>query len=84
MSATSILMLVIFVLVPALILLESARQKRKWRREGRGKSTGASLVGVAMLDVQKHLQADRHVEVLQMQQKKEDVQLAEEDESGEP
>ncbi len=69
------LIISITVLVPTLVLLESRRQRKRY-----GRSTGSpGLLGAGMLELQKHLQPDRKVEVLQ-QEKDE----AEEDESGDP
>ena len=67
-----------FLLV-ALVLIEGKRQERIY-----GKRGGSSLIGVGMLELQQHLQPDRKIEMLQHQQKREEVAEAERDESGDP
>jgi hypothetical protein len=49
------------LLLVALILLEGKRQERRY---GRGSGRGASLARTGMLDLQRHLQPDRKVEIL--------------------
>ena len=50
----------------ALVILVFAEGRRQARRYG-PPSASPNLLGVGMLEVQRHLQADRHVEVLQKQ-----------------
>ena len=47
------------VVLVAAVLLEGKRQERKY-----GKARGASLMRVGMLDLQRHLQPERKVEIL--------------------
>jgi hypothetical protein len=63
----------------ALIILEGRRQARRY-----GEPSGRpNLAGVGLLELQRHLQADRKVEVIVEQVKKESGQV-EEDASGDP
>ncbi len=65
----------LIVLLPALVLLEGRRQRRR-----HGAPSGRpGLMGAGMLELQKHLQPDRKVEVLL--EEKDDV---EEDDAGGP
>lgn len=49
------------VLLVLLIILEGKRQERRY---GRGSGRGGSLMRAGMLDIQRHLQPDRKVEIL--------------------
>ena len=49
------------VLLILVIILEGKRQERRY---GRGSGRGASLMRAGMLDVQRHLEPDRKVEIL--------------------
>ena len=66
-------------LLVVFILLEGKRQARKYGPP----SARPNLAGVGLLEVQRHLQADRHVGVLQ-QQVKDEVAQQEEDSQGDP
>ena len=50
------------------VLIESRRQRKKY-----GPRTGARIVGAGMLEVQQMLQADRKVEMVQKQNRREEV-----------
>jgi len=63
----------ILVLV-VLILLEGKRQERKYGRSGRG-----SLVGTGLLELQRHLEPERKVEIV-LEKRERTV----ESESGDP
>ncbi len=56
----------------AFIVLEGRRQTRTLAREEGYKSRGANLLGVGMLELQRHLQADRDVKTLQIELQEED------------
>lgn len=63
--------LVVVVIFVALILLESWRQTKRY-----GKASGSGNLGAAgMLELQKILQADRKVEVMMAEMKKEDAEV---------
>jgi hypothetical protein len=49
------------VLLILVILLEGKRQQRRY---GRGSGKGASLMQAGMLDLQRHLEPERKVEIL--------------------
>ena len=66
-------------LLVVFILLEGKRQARKYGPP----SARPNLAGVGLLEVQRHLQADRHVGVLQ-QQVRDEVAQQEEDSRGDP
>lgn len=67
------------ILLIAFVILEGKRQEKKY-----GRSSGRpNLMGVGMLELQKHLQADRKTDTLQQQQKDEIAEV-EDDPSGEP
>lgn len=72
------LLLLIVIGVP----LEGWRQARKLKKTG-GQSTGARMLGAGALELQHLLQADRRVEILQRQQKEEEVVSPESQRSGE-
>lgn len=73
MTPAGWLLLGVVVLVPLVVLLEARRQRRR-----HGAASGRpGLLGAGMLELQRHLQPDRKVEVLQ-QEKDE----AEEDDAG--
>jgi hypothetical protein len=57
------------VVLAVLILLERKRQQRRY---GRGSGKGASLAGIGMLDLQRHLQPDRKVEILMKEESRTD------------
>ena len=63
--------LVLLVGVPLLVLLVVLEGKRQARTYGKP-SARPNLAGVGMLELQKHLQADRRVETLVTQAKDED------------
>lgn len=65
------------ILLVGLVILEGKRQEKKYGRP----SGRPNLMGVGMLDLQKHLQADRKTDTLQQQQKDEIAEV-ETDESG--
>jgi hypothetical protein len=67
--------------ITLLVTLVFAEGRRQARRYG-PPSARPNLLGVGMLEVQRHLQADRHVEVLQRQSKA-DQQEVDQQESGE-
>jgi hypothetical protein len=56
---TSLLILGGIVLLVAGILLEGKRQERKY-----GKARGTSLMRAGMLDLQRHLEPERKIEIL--------------------
>jgi hypothetical protein len=60
MSGTLIAVLVGAALLILLVILEGKRQERKYGRA----SARPNLMGVGMLELQRHLQADRKVETL--------------------
>jgi hypothetical protein len=60
--------------VAALVVLVFAEGRRQARRYG-APSARPNLLGVGMLEVQRHLQADRHVEVLQRQNKADEEEV---------
>ena len=66
-------------LLVAFILLEGKRQARKYGPP----SARPNLAGVGLLEVQRHLQADRHVGVL-VEQVKDEVAQTETDAQGKP
>ena len=66
------------VLFVAWVLIEGKRQERVYGKRGRG----SSLIGVGMLELQQLLQPDRKIEILQQQQKHEEIAEVERDESG--
>ena len=53
------------------VLLEGRRQARRYGAP----SNRPNLLGAGMLEVQRHLQADRHVEVLERQNKGEETEV---------
>ena len=59
-----------------LVILVFAEGRRQTRRYG-PPSARPNLLGAGMLEVQRHLQADRHVEVLQKQNKAEQEEVEE-------
>jgi hypothetical protein len=63
-----------------LVILVFAEGRRQARRYG-PPSARPNLLGVGMLEVQRHLQADRHVEMLQKQNRA-DQQEVDQQESG--
>lgn len=68
-------LLAFFLVVVVLVLLEGKRQEKKY-----GKSSGQpSLMGAGFLELQKILQPDRKVEILQQKEAEE----VEQDEAGE-
>jgi hypothetical protein len=68
------------IAVVAFVIIEGKRQERVY-----GKGSGRpNLMGAGLLELQQHLQPDRKVEMLQMQQKEEEVAEMERDESGDP
>ncbi len=70
--------LAVGAVVVVLVLAEAIRQRRKY-----GHPSGKpGLAGAGLLEAQRLLQADRHVEVLAAQALKSDVQDAEQDEAG--
>lgn len=75
MTSLGWLIVAVTVLVPALVLLEGARQRR---RHGRP-SGRPGLAGAGMLELQRHLQPDRKVDVLLEERDDE-----ERDEAGDP
>jgi hypothetical protein len=52
------------VLLILLVLLEGKRQERKY---GRGSGKGASLAQAGLLEVQRHLEPERKVEILRQE-----------------
>jgi hypothetical protein len=60
--------------IAAVVIFVLAEGRRQARRYGRP-SSRPNLLGVGMLDVQRHLQADRHVGVLQRQNKSEQEEV---------
>jgi hypothetical protein len=62
----------------ALVIFVFAEGRRQARRYG-PPSARPNLLGVGMLEVQRHLQADRHVEVLQKLNKAEQEAVEEQD-----
>jgi hypothetical protein len=61
------------------VLIESRRQRKRY-----GPRTGARVVGAGLLEVQQMLQADRKVEMVQEQNKGEEIVVSERDgKSGE-
>lgn len=71
-------LLVLSAVVVLLVIAESIRQTKKY---GRG-SGRPNLGGVGMLELQRHLQPDRRVEVMEMQLKNQDVSDSEQDPAG--
>lgn len=72
-----VLALVVAAVVVLLVLLESWRQRRIY-----GKPSGRpNLAGAGMLELQKHLQADRRVDTL-VEQLRDESAETEEDEAG--
>jgi hypothetical protein len=69
--------------VAALVIFVLAEGRRQARRYG-PPSARPNLLGVGMLEVQRHLQADRHVEVLQKQSKAEQEEVEEQDAGAGP
>ncbi|HKF45646.1 MAG TPA: hypothetical protein VKG01_21335 [Thermoanaerobaculia bacterium] len=63
-------------LLVLLIILEGKRQERRY---GRGSGRGASLMRAGMLDIQRHLEPQRKVEILLQKDSR-----TEQDESGDP
>jgi hypothetical protein len=60
-TATGWFVLAILVIVPVIVLLEARRQRKRY-----GRASGApGLMGAGMLELQKHLQPDRKIEILQ-------------------
>jgi hypothetical protein len=71
-----------------LVIVVFAEGRRQARRYG-PPSARPNLLGVGMLEVQRHLQADRHVEVLQKQNRSEQEEVDQQDvgagrETGKP
>jgi hypothetical protein len=64
--------------VVLLVILVFAEGRRQARRYG-PPSAHPNLLGVGMLEVQRHLQADRHVEVLQRQNKSDQEEVDQQD-----
>ncbi len=64
--------------VALLVVLVFAEGRRQARRYG-PPSARPNLLGVGMLEVQRHLQADRHVEVLQRQNKADEAEVDQQD-----
>jgi uncharacterized membrane protein YhiD involved in acid resistance len=64
--------------VATLVILVFAEGRRQTRRYG-PPSARPNLLGVGMLEVQRHLQADRHVEVLQKLNKSEQEEVEQQD-----
>ena len=78
-----------YAAIMLLVTLEGRRQKRALQRRGESLSTGSRMMAAGMLELQGHLQADRKVEVLQMEIQDEDRvhpihRKAEEGEGEEP
>lgn len=70
--------LVVAGVVVLLVVAESIRQTRKY-----GRASGRpNLAGVGMLELQRHLQPDRRVEVMETQLKKQDAADSEQDPAG--
>jgi len=61
-----------------LVILVFAEGRRQARRYG-PPSSRPNLLGAGMLDVQRHLQADRHVEVLQKQNREDQGEVEQQD-----
>jgi len=74
---SAVFLLLVLVAFVGFVFIESRRQRKKY-----GPRTGARAIGAGMLDVQQMLQADRKVEMLQKQEKREDVVAAERHEKG--
>ena len=73
-------MLIVAGVVLLVVVAESIRQTRKY-----GRASGRpNLAGVGMLELQRHLQPDRRVEVMETQLKNQDVADAEQDPAGAP
>ncbi len=71
-------LLVVAGVVVLVVVAESIRQTKKY-----GRASGRpNLSGVGMLELQRHLQPDRRVEVMETQLKNQDVADAEQDPSG--
>ncbi len=64
--------------VALLVFFVFAEGRRQARRYGRP-SARPSLLGVGILEVQRHLQADRHVEVLQKQYRADEEEVDRQD-----
>jgi hypothetical protein len=64
------------VLLVLLIILEGKRQERKY---GRGSGRGASLARAGLLELQRHLEPERKVEIVRREASKTD-----QDTSGDP
>ena len=56
----------------AILFLEGWRQGRKLKSRGHERGTPPSLIGTGMLELQKHLQPDRKVEVMMEEMKDRD------------
>lgn len=70
--------LVLAGVVVLLVVAESIRQTRKY-----GRASGRpNLAGVGMLELQRHLQPDRRVEVMETQLKNQDAAESEQDPAG--
>ena len=63
-------------LLVLLIILEGRRQERRY---GRGSGRGASLMRAGMLDLQRHLEPDRKVEIVLRESERKEAT-----ESGDP
>jgi hypothetical protein len=74
---SALFLLLVLVAFIAFVLIESRRQRKKY-----GPRTGARAIGAGMLDVQQMLQADRKVEIVQKQNRREEVVVAESDDDG--
>ena len=71
-------LLVVIAVVVLVVIAESIRQTKKY-----GRASGRpNLAGVGMLELQRHLQPDRRVEVMETQLKNQDVSDSEQDPGG--
>jgi hypothetical protein len=71
----------LLVLAGVVVLVVFAERFRQTRKYGRA-SGRPNLAGVGMLELQRHLQADRRVEVMEAQLKNQNVADAEQDPAG--
>ena len=80
MPRSLLLLILIPLVVIVLVTIEGRRQRKKYPD---AKGRGGSVAGAGMLELQNLLQPDRKVEIVQRQQKHEEVREEERDEEGE-